>query len=196
MLERYQTVNKEQQNQTQVSDELQDAEVLDSEQEETPEAEAEQDIHQLLEDTRNKADEHWDKLMRVQAELENIRKRQQRELENAHKYAIEGFVKELLQVKDSMELGLKAATDEGANFETLLEGKELTLKQLQSVFDKFDVVEIDPQGQPFDPETQQAMSMIPSDEVPPNTVMTVVQKGYTLNGRLIRPAMVMVSSAA
>lgn len=189
-------MNKEQQNQTQVSDELQDAEVLDSEQEETPEAEAEQDIHQLLEDTRNKADEHWDKLMRVQAELENIRKRQQRELENAHKYAIEGFVKELLQVKDSMELGLKAATDEGANFETLLEGKELTLKQLQSVFDKFDVVEIDPQGQPFDPETQQAMSMIPSDEVPPNTVMTVVQKGYTLNGRLIRPAMVMVSSAA
>jgi len=91
---------------------------------------------------------------------------------------------------------LKAASDEGASFATLLEGKQLTLKQLQSAFEKFDVAEIDPQGQPFDPETQQAMSMIPTDEVPPNTVMTVVQKGYALNGRLIRPAMVMVSSAA
>jgi len=159
----------------------------------TPE---EGDIHLMLEDARAKADDHWDKFMRVQAELDNLRKRQQRELEKAHKYAIEGFVKELLQVKDSLELGLNAANEEGASFEKLLEGKELTYKQLQNVFEKFEVMQIDPEGQPFDPELHQAMSMIPNADVPANTVMTVVQKGYTLNGRLIRPAMVMVSSAA
>jgi molecular chaperone GrpE len=150
----------------------------------------------LLEDARAKADEHWDQLMRVRAEMENLRKRQARELENAHKFALERFVNELLPVRDSMEMGLSAAQEEGAGVEQLREGAELTLKLMSDVMGKFDVVQIDPQGEPFDPELHQAMSMMPRDDVPANTVVAVVQKGYTLKGRLVRPAMVMVSQAA
>ena len=150
----------------------------------------------LLEDARAKADEHWDQLMRVRAEIDNLRKRQARELENAHKFALERFVNELLPVRDSMEMGLSAAQEESAGVEKLREGAELTLKLMADVMAKFEVVQIDPQGEPFDPELHQAMSMMPRDDVPANTVVAVIQKGYTLNGRLVRPAMVMVSQAA
>ncbi|WP_260292461.1 nucleotide exchange factor GrpE [Sedimenticola hydrogenitrophicus] len=150
----------------------------------------------LLEDARSKADEHWDQLVRTQAQMDNLRKRQERELENAHKYALERFVNELLPVRDSMEMGLAAANDENATIDHLREGTALTLKLLADVMEKFNVVRIDPEGQPFDPELHQAMGMQPRSDVPPNTVVVVVQKGYTLNGRLIRPAMVMVSQAA
>ncbi|MCB1858356.1 MAG: nucleotide exchange factor GrpE [Gammaproteobacteria bacterium] len=147
----------------------------------------------LLEDARNKADEHWNQLVRTRAEMDNLRKRQARELENAHKYALERFVNELLPVRDSMEMGLVAAAEEGGNVEKLREGAELTLKLLADVMAKFNVEQVDPLDQPFDPELHQAMAMVPREDVPPNTVVTVVQKGYTLNGRLVRPAMVMVS---
>ncbi len=150
----------------------------------------------LLEDARAKADSHWDQVVRLQAELDNLRKRHDRELENAHKYALERFVSELLPVRDSMELGLSAAQEENASVEKLREGTELTLKLLSDVMEKFNVQQIDPQGEPFNPELHQAMSIQPRDDVPPNTVVTVVQRGYTLNGRLVRPAMVMVSQAA
>ena len=149
----------------------------------------------LLEDARAKADEHWDLVLRTRAELENLKRRQDRELENAHKYALDKFVAEIVGVWDSLELGKLAALDEGADVNKLREGTELTLQQLSSVMGKFGVEQINPEGQPFNPELHQAMSMQPRDDVPPNTVVTVIQRGYTLNGRLVRPALVMVSQA-
>ena len=150
----------------------------------------------MLEDARAKADENWDQVVRTRAEMDNLRKRQARELENAHKFALERFVNALLPVRDSMEMGLGAASEEGADVAKLREGAELTLKLMADVMAKFDVVQIDPLGEPFNPELHQAMSMTPRSDVPPNTVVIVVQKGYTLNGRLVRPAMVMVSQTA
>jgi molecular chaperone GrpE len=135
-------------------------------------------------------------MMRAHAELENLKRRHQRDLENAHKYALDRFVAELLGVWDSLELGHNAAQDEAADVQKLREGTELTLKMLGDAMAKFGVEQIDPLNQPFNPELHQAMSTQPRADVPPNTVVTVVQKGYTLNGRLVRPAMVMVSQAA
>lgn len=155
-----------------------------------------EELAELLAEVRRNADENWEKLVRARAELENLRKRHERELENAHKFAIDRFVAELLPVRDSLELGLSAAQGEDANVEKLREGKELTLKLLGDVMVKFGIEEVDPEGQPFNPELHQAMSMQPRDDVPPNTVVNVVQKGYTLNGRLVRPAMVIVSRSA
>jgi molecular chaperone GrpE len=152
-----------------------------------------EELTMMLEDARAKADEHWDQLVRSKAEVDNLRKRHERELANAHKYALEGFVQELLPVKDSMELGLSAALDDNADVAKLREGTELMVKMMTSALEKFNVVEIDPDGEPFDPKLHQAMSIQERDDVAPNTVVTVVQKGYTLNGRLVRPAMVMVS---
>jgi molecular chaperone GrpE len=155
-----------------------------------------QDLSQLLEQARAKADEHYAQLMRAHAELENAKKRHARDLENAHKFALDRFVAELLGVRDSLELGHNAAIDESADVNKLREGTELTLKMLGDAMAKFGVEQIDPLDQPFNPELHQAMSMQPRADVPPNTVVAVVQKGYTLNGRLVRPAMVMVSQAA
>jgi molecular chaperone GrpE len=155
-----------------------------------------QDLSQLLEQARAKADEHYAQLMRAHAELENVKKRHARDLENAHKFALDRFVAELLGVRDSLELGHNAAIDESADVNKLREGTELTLKMLGDAMAKFGVEQIDPLDQPFNPELHQAMSMQPRADVPPNTVVAVVQKGYTLNGRLVRPAMVMVSQAA
>ncbi|WP_456380933.1 nucleotide exchange factor GrpE [Thiolapillus sp.] len=151
-------------------------------------------LGRLLEDARNKADEHWNQVVRTRAELDNLKKRHQRELENAHKYGLERFVGELLGVWDSLELGYNAAR-ENHDVEKLLEGTELTLKMLEDAMRKFGVEQIDPAGEVFNPELHQAMGMVPTDEAPPNTVVNVVQKGYLLNGRLVRPAMVMVSQA-
>lgn len=150
----------------------------------------------LLEDARAKADENWDLLMRARAEMENIKRRHERELENAHKFALDRFVSELLGVWDSLELGHAAAQEENTDVAKLIEGTELTLKLLTDVMGKFGVEQIDPMDQPFNPELHQAMTMQPRDDIAPNTVIAVIQKGYTLNGRLVRPAMVMVSSAA
>ena len=155
-----------------------------------------EDLSDLLEQARTKADEHYDQMMRARADLENLKRRHQRDLENAHKFGLDKFVAELLGVWDSLELGHNAALDESADLQKLREGTELTLKMLGDAMGKFGVEQIDPQDQPFNPELHQAMSMQPRGDVPPNTVVAVVQKGYTLNGRLVRPAMVMVSQAA
>jgi len=149
----------------------------------------------LLEDARGKADEHWDQVVRLQAEMDNLRKRSGRDLANAHKFALEGFANELLPVRDSLEMGLAAFDVEGAETATLKEGVELTLQMLSTAMDKAAIKEVNPQDERFDPDFHQAMSMQERDDVAPNTVVTVVQKGYTLNGRLIRPAMVIVSKA-
>lgn len=154
-----------------------------------------QELTKLLEDARAKADDHWDQLVRTRAELENIRKRNQRDLENAHKFALEKFSTDLIQVWDSLELGHQAAQDEQADVEKLREGTELTLKLLVDVMQKYGIVQVDPDGEQFNPEYHQAMSMQERDDVEPNTVVAVVQKGYLLNDRLLRPAMVMVSKA-
>ncbi|EHQ52414.1 MULTISPECIES: nucleotide exchange factor GrpE [Ectothiorhodospira] len=147
-----------------------------------------------LEDAQKQAQDHWDKLVRAQAELENLRKRMSRDVENAHKYALERFAGELLPVKDSLEMGLDAARGE-ADLNKIREGTELTLKMLEQVMAKQGIEVVDPAGQRFDPERHQAMSMQENAELEPNTVMTVLQKGYALNDRLLRPAMVIVSKA-
>ncbi|MBT3043988.1 MAG: nucleotide exchange factor GrpE [Candidatus Thiodiazotropha sp. (ex Codakia orbicularis)] len=157
--------------------------------------EDQQELTKLLEDARAKADDHWDQLMRTRAELENFRKRNQRDLENAHKFALEKFSMDLLQVWDSLELGHQAAQDELVDVDKLREGTELTLKLLVDVMQKHGIEQVDPDGEPFNPEFHQAMSIQERDDVAPNTVVAVVQKGYLLNSRLLRPAMVMVSKA-
>jgi molecular chaperone GrpE len=146
-----------------------------------------------LEDARGRADQHWDALLRIRAEMDNLRKRAERDVENAHKYALDRFVAELLPVKDSLEMGLSAASGEAVDPVKLREGLELTLKMLSNVFDKFSVEEVNPAGSRFDPERHQAMSTQADTGAEPGTVVMVVQKGYLLNQRLVRPAMVIVA---
>lgn len=169
--------------------------------EESPETEiAEQEptveaLQEQLAQAEKKAQENWDKAVRAQAEMENMKKRTQRDLEHAHKYALESFAKELLPVLDSLELGLQAATGDSQEVEKFRVGSELTIKQFESVFAKFNIVAINPMGQPFNPEQHQAMAMHAVEGAQPNTVVNVFQKGYMLNGRLLRPAMVLVAKA-
>ena len=141
-----------------------------------------------------KVDENWEKYLRAAAELENVRKRAGRDVENAHKFALERFASELLAVRDSLEMGLAAGED--ADADTLLQGKEATLKQLTAIMERFGVEEVDPQGEPFDPAMHEAMTMQPSADAEPGSVLTVFQKGYALNGRLLRPARVVVATEA
>lgn len=154
--------------------------------------ESNQELDRQLEDAQQKATEYQDKMLRIQAEMDNLRKRTERDVSNAHKYAVEKFANELLQVKDSLELGLSA---EDIDVAKLQEGTELTLKMLSNAFEKFSIKELNPVGETFDPNLHEAMTMQESTEHEPNTVLTVMQKGYTLHGRLIRPAMVIVAKA-
>jgi molecular chaperone GrpE len=141
-----------------------------------------------------KAQENWNSYMRAVAELDNYRKRCEREVDNARKYAIERFAQELVTVGDALEAGIRAgAANPGP---ALLEGAQATLKELNRAFDKAGIKLIDPAGQPFDPNWHEAMVAQESREAPPNTVLAVIQKGYSLNGRLLRPARVIVSKAA
>lgn len=174
------------------TDEKANPEGIAGDQAERPQASA-KELSAALEEARAAAEEHRSQVLRVRADLENVRRRHAAELEKAHKFALDGFVRELLQVRDSLELGYEAALAPGADLDKLREGTELTLKLLGDVMSKFGVAVVDPINQPFDPELHQAMSMQPRGELPPNTVVTVIQKGYTLNGRLARPALVMVS---
>ena len=159
-------------------------------------AEGGADLQGRLAAAEARAQENWDQLLRARAEQENLRRRTERELENAHKYALERFAQELLPVRDSLEMGLAAAGAEAAQSEKLREGTELTLKMLVNAMDKFGIKEINPLNEPFNPDLHQAMAMQESAKAAPNTVITVMQKGYLLNDRLIRPAMVMVAKAA
>ncbi|MEM6581718.1 MAG: nucleotide exchange factor GrpE [Pseudomonadota bacterium] len=135
--------------------------------------------------------------LRAQAEAQNVKRRAEQDMEKARKFALEQFSKDLLAVVDNMERGLEAAAgQEGEAVKSISEGVELTLKSLLDVLKKHQVEPVDPQGEPFDPNLHQAMSMVENPDVEPNSVIAVMQKGYTLNGRLLRPAMVMVSKAA
>lgn len=138
--------------------------------------------------------ESRDLYMRALAEIDNVRKRAARDIEHAHKYALDRFANDLITVKDSLELGLELGTGSGAaNADTLKSGTEATLKQLGAAFDKAGIVEVVPQGERFNPELHEAIVTQPSTEHAPNTVLQVVQKGYQLNGRLLRPARVVVA---
>lgn len=154
----------------------------------------ENSLEKQLEEAKAKADENWDQLVRTKAEMENIRRRSEKELTNARKYALEKFAQELLPIIDSMEMGVAAATDENADVAKLREGTEMTLKMFETAIDKFGIKVVHPKGEAFNPEHHQAMTMIDSPEHEPNMVIDVMQKGYLLNERLVRPAMVVVSS--
>jgi molecular chaperone GrpE len=147
---------------------------------------------QALAGAEAKAAENWDRYLRAAAEMENVRKRAIRDVENARKYAIENFGRDVLAVKDSLEMGIQAA--ENADAETLLAGKQATLKLLAATLDRFGIEELNPEGEPFDPEFHEAMTMQPTADMEPGSVLSVIQKGYSLNGRLLRPAMVVVAA--
>jgi molecular chaperone GrpE len=146
-------------------------------------------MEELLQAAERKAQEHYDAWMYAKAEGENIRRRAAEDVSKAQKFAVERFSNEVLAVKDSLEAGLAVTTE---NVESFKSGMELTLKQLTSVFEKFNIKEINPVGEKLDPHKHQAITMVDSDQ-PANTVVSVMQKGYTLNDRVLRPALVMVS---
>jgi molecular chaperone GrpE len=150
------------------------------------------DASRRIEEAEAKAKAHWDQVLRARADLENERRRFQRDLENAHKFALERFALALLPVKDSLELGLSAAA-ESADIGKLREGMDLTLKMLHGVMEKFGIGEINPVGEKFDPQRHESMASQETSAVEPNTVVTVYQKGYSLNDRLLRPALVVIS---
>ena len=137
-----------------------------------------------------------EQLLREQAEMQNVRRRAQRDIESAHKYALEKFAGELLSVVDNLERAIDAIDADDESQKAVAEGLELTLKTFIEVLAKYNVEAVEPEGQPFDAELHQAVSTVPNKDVEPNTVINVFQKGYTLNGRLMRPAMVVVSTSA
>lgn len=175
-----------QQDQEITSDDVQlDADAVQAESAEEP------DLAQLQEEllaAQAKADENWERSLRLQADMDNQRRRFEKQVEDAHKFSVQRFAEGLLPVIDSLEMGMQA---EGS-VEKIREGMDLTLKQFSSVMEKFNLEAVGESGEQFNPEMHQAVGMQPSPEHENNTVLTVMQKGYTLSGRTIRPAMVMV----
>ncbi len=160
---------------------------------ETGESEdAVEDLPAQLAEAQKKSEENYNNYIKLAAEIDNLRKRTVREVEHARKFGAERLVNELLAVVDSLEMGIDAGAD--ASAETLLEGKQATLKLLFGALLKAGVEPLDPEGEPFDPNLHEALTMQPSEAAEPGSVLTVVQKGYQLNGRLLRPARVIVAS--
>lgn len=167
------------------------------------EAEAEQqategqetvDFAASLAELQEQLEQAKDQALRAHADAQNARRRAEKDVENAHKFALEKFSKELLPVVDSLERALETFAEHDVA-DAVKEGVEMTLKMFISTLNKFNVEQIDPVGTPFDPQFHEAMSMVPNPDAEPNTVIAVMQKGYLLNGRLVRPAMVMVAKA-
>ncbi|BBG29038.1 MULTISPECIES: nucleotide exchange factor GrpE [Zymobacter] len=181
------TENEQERNEVPAEDtveQAQPADAADTEQADSPEARI-----AALEEEVSKAK---DQALRAAADAQNARRRAEQDAEKARKFALERFVKELLPVVDSLEKALESLqNDEGASVHR--EGLEMTLKMQHSALEKFGVKQLEPQGEPFDPQYHEAMTMVPNPAMEPNTVMDVLQKGYTLNDRLVRPAMVVVS---
>ena len=151
------------------------------------------ELRTQLEQAESKAEENWDQFVRAKAEIENVRRRAERDVQNAHKFAVEKLVGELLPVRDSLEMGIAAARDEETSPDKLLEGSDLTLKMLSGVLSKFGVEIVDPVGERFNPELHEAIAMQPGGDAEPNSVLQVIQKGYRLHDRVVRPAMVIVA---
>ena len=150
-------------------------------------------VQRALAEAEERAKSHWEQYLRALAELDNVRKRAARDIEAANRYGLEKFAQELLPVKDSLELAVQSGT--GADAASLRAGQEATLQLLARALERFGVTQIDPQGQPFDPGRHEAMMAQDSAEAAPNSVLQVVQPGYELNGRLLRPARVIVARA-
>jgi len=180
-------VNEEVSQQEQVADER--VEVL-------PEEAPADELRAELDAALAQASSNKEAELRAHAEMQNIRRRAERDVENAHKFALEKMTGELLAVVDNLERALQSADVADESSKALREGVEMTLSSFVSTLAKFNIEQLDPEGAPFDPQQHQAMSMIENPDVEPNTVVAVLQKGYSLNGRLVRPAMVMVSKAA
>jgi molecular chaperone GrpE len=189
--------NTEQQNKT-VEEML---ETLDEQeaQAEAAEVSPEEEIAGLyaeLEAAKQTIKDQQDSVLRAAADVENMRRRAAQDVEKAHKFALEKFANELLPVIDNLERAIEFSDKENEALKPVIEGISMTHKSFVDAVAKFGVEIVNPQGQPFNPELHQAMAMQPSNDVSPNTVLAVMQKGFTLNGRLLRPAMVMVSKAA
>ena len=170
------------------------AEQVDGE-EMSPEAEIAL-LHSELEAAKQTINDQKDSVVRAAADVENMRRRAAQDVEKAHKFALEKFANELLPVIDNLERAIEFSDKENEQLKPVLEGIEMTVKSFNDAVSKFGVEIVNPQGEQFNPEFHQAMSIQPSNDVAPNTVLAVMQKGYTLNGRLLRPAMVMVSKEA
>ena len=175
--------------------EVQPVEPTDVDSEVTAEQARIAELEAQLEAAQQASLEERERAVRAVAEMENLRRRAAQDVEKAHKFALEKFAGELLPVLDNLERAIELADKESEALKPMIEGVELTLKSMQSSVAKFGLVALDPQNQPFDPNAHQAMSMIENAELAANTVIAVMQKGYELNGRVIRPAMVMVSKA-
>lgn len=180
----------EDQNPEDEKDKLQD-QVAESEQGPTME-----DLLNQLEQANEQVATFRDQALRAQAEMQNVRMRVQRDVENAHKYGLEKFLINLLPLTDSLELAIESANQAEGGNTAIVEGIELCLKMMMDILAKENVVQIFPEGEPFDPKFHEAMSVMENPDVEPNTVLTVFQKGYTLNGRLVRPALVIVSKTS
>lgn len=162
---------------------------------EQPEPRAEQSAETSLEQLQAEVNSLREEVLRAHADMQNLRRRAERDVENAHKYALDKFVGDLVSVVDNLERATAAIDPEVKEVSALGEGVQLTLKSFLDVLRRFNVEQVDPRGQPFDPEKHQAMTMVPNADLAPNTVVDVFQKGYLLNGRLVRPAMVVVTKA-
>ncbi len=178
-------------------DGLEDDQVtLDSQSADTNEAPSTEDLLAEVEGLRTELAQVKEQSLRAAAEAQNIRRRAEQDVEKAHKFGVEKFINDMLPVADNLERAIEASTAEGVEVSSVIEGVELTLKTLVDGLNRQKVEAIDPTGEPFNPELHQAMTMVPNPDVEPNTVINVFQKGYTLHGRLVRPAMVVVSKAA
>ena len=166
-----------------------------AEQEQSPEAEIAM-LYAELETAKQTIADQKDSVVRAAADVDNMRRRAAQDVEKAHKFALEKFANELLTVIDNLERAIEFSDKENETLKPLLEGIDMTVKSFNDAVAKFGVEIVNPQGEQFNPDFHQAMSIQPSNDVTPNTVLAVMQKGYTLNGRLLRPAMVMVSKAA
>ncbi|SJN59718.1 heat shock protein GrpE [Vibrio ruber DSM 16370] len=195
-------VKEEELQQESVAQEETEAEVVGSEadiewnESDAPEDEQDAKIAQLeaaLLTSESKVKEQQEAVLRAQAEVENIRRRSEQEIDKARKFALSRFAEELLPVIDNLERAIQAADAENEVIKPLLEGVELTHKTFIGTIEKFGLKEINPEGEAFNPELHQAMSIQESPDHESNTVMFVMQKGYELNGRVVRPAMVMVA---
>lgn len=151
------------------------------------------ELQKQLAAAEEKANQYWERLLRAQAEMDNLQRRVERDIANAHKYALEKFVLELLPIVDTLERAVVSHKDDDSSSGSLLDGVSLTLKMFYSGLEKFGVEQVDPMGQPFNPELHQAVSTQVDCDVKPGTVISVLQKGYLLNNRLVRPALVVVS---
>lgn len=160
-----------------------------------PELTEVEQLQQQLAEAQAKADEHWDQLLRARAEVENTRKRVEREMAQTRKYGLESIARELLPIHDSLTMGVGELEKDTASLETAREGMQLISQMMGKLMEQFSIQPIDPAGESFDPEAHQAMSMQESAEQAPNTVLQVLQKGYRLHDRVLRPAMVIVAKA-